>query len=130
MSPKVGSDVPQGLMFLGGPERLDELLSLSDYLAITLSLSPETRGLIDACLLDQAVLQLTLVGSPPPRRVVGIAYRVQGSVGAAKLSGSSWHDPEVGTAAVRQLSPVPSKEMAPASRMGNWGLANLRPIEP
>ncbi|HEY0908970.1 MAG TPA: 2-hydroxyacid dehydrogenase [Bradyrhizobium sp.] len=42
------SDVPPGLMFVGGPERLDELLGLSDYLAITLSLSPETRGLIDA----------------------------------------------------------------------------------
>jgi phosphoglycerate dehydrogenase-like enzyme len=42
------SDVPPGLMFLGGPERLDELLGLSDYLAITLSLSPETRGLLDA----------------------------------------------------------------------------------
>jgi phosphoglycerate dehydrogenase-like enzyme len=42
------SDVPHGLMFIGGPQRLDELLALSDYLAITVSLSPETRGLIDA----------------------------------------------------------------------------------
>src|SRR6516165_11461476 len=42
------SDVPQGLTFIGGPERLDELLGLSDYLAVTLSLAPETRGLIDA----------------------------------------------------------------------------------
>jgi phosphoglycerate dehydrogenase-like enzyme len=33
---------------MGGPERLDEELGLSDYLAITLSLSPETRRLIDA----------------------------------------------------------------------------------
>jgi phosphoglycerate dehydrogenase-like enzyme len=39
---------PHGLMFVGGPERLDELLGGSDYLAITLSLSAETRGLIDA----------------------------------------------------------------------------------
>jgi len=37
-----------GLMFVGGPERLDELLGGSDYIAITLSLSAETRGLIDA----------------------------------------------------------------------------------
>ena len=36
------------LMFVGGPERLDDLLSGSDYLAITLSLSAETRDLIDA----------------------------------------------------------------------------------
>jgi phosphoglycerate dehydrogenase-like enzyme len=42
------SDAPQGLTFLGGPERLDELLGISDYVALTLSLSPETRGLIDA----------------------------------------------------------------------------------
>lgn len=39
---------PHGLMFVGGPERLDELLGQSDYLAVTLSLSAETRGLIDA----------------------------------------------------------------------------------
>ena len=41
-------DAPHGLMFVGGPERLDELLGRSDYLAITLSLSAETLGLIDA----------------------------------------------------------------------------------
>jgi phosphoglycerate dehydrogenase-like enzyme len=35
-------------MFVDGPERLDELLGRSDYLAITLSLSAETRGLMDA----------------------------------------------------------------------------------
>jgi phosphoglycerate dehydrogenase-like enzyme len=40
-------NAPQGLTFLGGPERLDELLGVSDYVALTLSLSPETRGLID-----------------------------------------------------------------------------------
>jgi phosphoglycerate dehydrogenase-like enzyme len=40
-------DSPHG-PFVGGPERLDELLGRSDYLAITLSLSAETRGLIDA----------------------------------------------------------------------------------
>jgi phosphoglycerate dehydrogenase-like enzyme len=34
--------------FIGGPERIDDVLRQSDYLAITLSLSPETRGLIDA----------------------------------------------------------------------------------
>ena len=42
------SDPLQAVTFIGGPERLDEVLGLSDYLAITLSLSPETRGLIDA----------------------------------------------------------------------------------
>jgi phosphoglycerate dehydrogenase-like enzyme len=42
------AEAPQRLSFLGGPERLDELLGLSDYLAITVPLSTQTRGLIDA----------------------------------------------------------------------------------
>lgn len=39
---------PQGLSFVGGPDQLDDVLRQSDYLAITLALSPETRGLLDA----------------------------------------------------------------------------------
>ena len=42
------SEVPDGVSFVGGPDRLDDVLGCSDYLAITLSLSPETRGLLDA----------------------------------------------------------------------------------
>ena len=41
-------DPPEGVAFIAGPERLDEVLSVSDYLAITLSLSPQTRGLLNA----------------------------------------------------------------------------------
>jgi phosphoglycerate dehydrogenase-like enzyme len=41
------SETPNGLLFVGGPERLDELLQQADYLAITLSLSSATRNLID-----------------------------------------------------------------------------------
>lgn len=41
----------QGVDFVGGPERLDEVLRDADYLAITLSLSPQTRGLLDAAKL-------------------------------------------------------------------------------
>lgn len=37
-----------GVWFIGGPERLDEVLRQSDYLVITLSVSPETRNLLDA----------------------------------------------------------------------------------
>ncbi|MGZ5905275.1 MAG: 2-hydroxyacid dehydrogenase [Reyranella sp.] len=36
-----------GVSFVGGPERLDDVLRLADYLAVTLSLSSETRDLID-----------------------------------------------------------------------------------
>src|SRR5262245_51976571 len=39
---------PEGLSFLGGPGDLDEVLGRSDYLAITLSLNDETRGLLGA----------------------------------------------------------------------------------
>ncbi len=42
------SETPDGVSFIGGPERLDEVLRRSDYLVITLSLSPETRNLLDA----------------------------------------------------------------------------------
>ena len=41
-------EVPDGVGFIGGPERLDDVLRCADYLAITLSLSPATRGLLDA----------------------------------------------------------------------------------
>jgi phosphoglycerate dehydrogenase-like enzyme len=46
------SSVPDGIAFIGGPERLDDLLRQSDYLAITLPLVEETRGLIDARRLE------------------------------------------------------------------------------
>ena len=39
---------PHGLAFLRGPGALDEVLERADYLAITLALTPETRGLIGA----------------------------------------------------------------------------------
>jgi phosphoglycerate dehydrogenase-like enzyme len=38
---------PNRLAFLRGPGALDELLGRADYLAITLALTPDTRGLID-----------------------------------------------------------------------------------
>jgi phosphoglycerate dehydrogenase-like enzyme len=41
------ADTPNGVSFIGGPERLDEVLRQADYLAVTLSLTPQTRGLID-----------------------------------------------------------------------------------
>jgi phosphoglycerate dehydrogenase-like enzyme len=42
------AEAPDGVSFIGGPERLDDVIRAADYLAITLSLSPQTRGLIDA----------------------------------------------------------------------------------
>jgi phosphoglycerate dehydrogenase-like enzyme len=45
-------EAPAGVAFIGGAERLDEVLRSSDYLAVTLALSPDTRGLLDRCRLD------------------------------------------------------------------------------
>ena len=39
---------PNGLGFVRGPDALEEVLGRSDYLAITLALTPDTRGLLDA----------------------------------------------------------------------------------
>src|SRR4029077_2911448 len=41
------AEPPAGVSFVGGSERLDEVMRLADYLAVTLSLSPATRDLID-----------------------------------------------------------------------------------
>jgi phosphoglycerate dehydrogenase-like enzyme len=38
---------PAAMTFVAGPERLDDVLQLADYLAITLPLSPASRNLID-----------------------------------------------------------------------------------
>lgn len=40
-------DPPAGVAFIGGPERLDDVLRQADYLAVTLSLSSATRQLMD-----------------------------------------------------------------------------------
>ena len=40
-------ETPSGMLFVGGPEQLDDVLRQADYLAITLSLSKATRGLLD-----------------------------------------------------------------------------------
>ena len=57
-------EIPEGMSFIGGPEQLDDVLRRSDFVAITLSLSPQTRGLLDerrlrlmrptACLINVA----------------------------------------------------------------------------
>jgi phosphoglycerate dehydrogenase-like enzyme len=39
---------PNGLPYLRGPEACDDVLGRADFLALTLALTPDTRGLIDA----------------------------------------------------------------------------------
>jgi phosphoglycerate dehydrogenase-like enzyme len=102
-------DTPQGLMFLGGPERLDELLGVSDYLAITLSLSTETRGLIDArrlslmkpsaCLInvaraeivDEQSLYNALAGGRLAGAALDVWYRYPTNVGSTIPATAPFH---------------------------------------
>lgn len=44
---------PNRLGFLRGPEALDDVLGRADFLALTLALTPDTRGLIDARALGR-----------------------------------------------------------------------------
>ncbi|MEZ5650143.1 MAG: 2-hydroxyacid dehydrogenase [Burkholderiaceae bacterium] len=48
---RAGHSPPEGVSFVGGPERIDELLGAADYLAVTLPSSPQTRNLLDAARL-------------------------------------------------------------------------------
>jgi phosphoglycerate dehydrogenase-like enzyme len=43
---KTQTELPAGVDFVGGPDRIDDVLRSADYLAVTLSLSAETRGLM------------------------------------------------------------------------------------
>lgn len=45
--------VPPGVAFIGGLDHLDDVLRQADYLAVTLSLSPATRNLMDDRRLHQ-----------------------------------------------------------------------------
>jgi phosphoglycerate dehydrogenase-like enzyme len=41
------AEMPDGVSFIGGPDRLDDVLRRADYLVVTLSLSPATRNCLD-----------------------------------------------------------------------------------
>jgi phosphoglycerate dehydrogenase-like enzyme len=103
-------DSPHGLMFVGGPERLDELLALSDYLAITLSLSAETRGLIDGRrlalmkpsaylinvargeIVDEQALYDALAGGRLAGAALDVWYRYPTSAGSTAPATAPFHE--------------------------------------
>jgi phosphoglycerate dehydrogenase-like enzyme len=103
------SVAPHGLMFVGGPDRLDEVLELSDYLAITLSLTPETRGLIDARrlalmkpsaylinvaraeIVDEQALYDALAGGRLAGAALDVWYRYPTSAGDTMPSTAPFH---------------------------------------
>ena len=97
------------MTFIGGPERLEHVLRASDYLAITLSLSPETRGILDARRLSlmkrsaylinvaraEIVEEKALYEALCSRRIAGAAldvwYRYPTAAGAVMPSAEPFH---------------------------------------
>jgi phosphoglycerate dehydrogenase-like enzyme len=84
---------PGGLSFLGGPERVDDVMRQADYLAVALSLSPATRNLVDerrlrlmrrtaflinvarAEIIDEAALYRALAGGWIAGAALDVWYR-------------------------------------------------------
>jgi phosphoglycerate dehydrogenase-like enzyme len=102
-------DVPEGVSFIGGIERLEELLACCDHLAVTLSLSPETRGLLDARrlammkrsaflinvaraeIVDEQALYDALAGGGLAGAALDVWYRYPTSVDATLPSSLPFH---------------------------------------
>ena len=104
------ADPPTGVSFVGGPERLDEVLRQSDYLAVTLSLSPATRNLIDgrrlqlmkpsaflvnvarAEIFDEAALCGALASGKLAGAALDVGYRYPTSTGPTLPATQPFHE--------------------------------------
>lgn len=110
MRRRAPSEIPDGISFIGGPQRLNDVLGQSDFVAITLPLSPETRGLLDerrlrlmrptACLINVAraeiVDEAALYGALAAGRLAGAAldvwYRYPTGPGSALPATQPFHE--------------------------------------
>ena len=86
------SDAPDGVLFIAGPERLNDVLRHADYLAITLSLSHETRGLLDERQLRYMKPTAYLINVARAEIVDELAlYRALASGGIAGAALDVWY---------------------------------------
>ena len=86
------SEPPDGVSFIGGPDRLHEVLRQSDYLVITLSLSMETRNLLDAQRLQVMKPTAYLINVARAEIVEETAlYRALASGGLAGAALDVWY---------------------------------------
>jgi phosphoglycerate dehydrogenase-like enzyme len=103
-------DVPAGVSFIGGPERLDDVLRQADYLAVTLSLSPDTRNLLDdrrlglmkssaylinvarAEIVDEGALYRALSGGTLAGAALDVWYRYPTAPGATLPANQPFHE--------------------------------------
>lgn len=107
---QVQKDAPAGVSFIGGPDRLDEVLRSADYLAITLSLSPETRNLLDdrrlglmkpsaylinvarAEIVDEGALYRALSGGTLAGAALDVWYRYPTAPGPTMPANQPFHE--------------------------------------
>lgn len=98
------------LAWLGGPDALDDVLRAADYLAITLSLTAATRGLIGARelalmkrtamlvnvaraeIVDEAELYRALRAGTIGGAALDVWYRYPTSAGATRPAGEPFHE--------------------------------------
>jgi phosphoglycerate dehydrogenase-like enzyme len=103
-------DPPSGVSFVGGPERLDELLRAADYLVVTLALSPATRNCLDdrrlrllkptaflvnvarAELIDEAALYQALANGRIAGAALDVWYRYPASSEATLPADQPFHE--------------------------------------
>ena len=103
-------DAPQGVSFIGGPDRLDDVLRQADYLAITLSLSPATRSLLDerrlrlmkptaflinvarAEIVEEAALYRALASHSIAGAALDVWYRYPASAGPTMPATQPFHE--------------------------------------